>query len=137
MTRSINVSTDVYAAIWGARKEGEDSENAVLARILRCKPSTKSNAPIDRYAKGSGVYDARNNVRFEEGFEIFRSYKGKLFTAEAKAGVWLRTDTGVTYGTLNQLNNSIAAGAENVWNGNWKFRTPDGEELSIGTLRVK
>ncbi len=137
MTRSITVSTDVYAAIWAARKEGEDSENAVLARILGCKPSTKSKAPIDRYAKGSGVYDARNNVRFQEGFEIFRSYKGKLFTAEAKAGVWLRTDTGVTYGTLNQLNNSIAAGAENVWNGNWKFRTADGEELSIGTLRVK
>ena len=34
-----------------------------------------------------------------------------------------------------QLNASIAKGAENVWNGNWKFIDADGSEKSIGTLR--
>lgn len=37
--------------------------------------------------------------------------------------------------TLNQLNSSIAAGAENVWNGNWEYRAPDGTLHSIGELR--
>jgi hypothetical protein len=136
MRRPIDVSTDVYAAIWAARRTGEDDEDAILARVLGCKSSAQSqDHHATRYAPGAGVFDARNNVRFAEGFEIFRNYKGKRFEAVAKGGVWLRKDTGVTYATLNQLNSSIAQGAENVWNGNWKFRDSSGAEKSIATLR--
>ena len=39
------------------------------------------------------------------------------------------------YPTLNQLNASIATGAENIWNGNWKYRTEDGSIRSINDLR--
>ena len=137
MRRMIEVSTDVYAAIWAARQPGENTEDAVLARLLRCSAGApQAEEKSDRLAGGVGVYDARNGVRFEEGFEIFRNYKGRRYEAVAKGGVWLRKDNGATYPTLNQLNSSIAQGAENVWNGNWKFRDRNGAEQSIAKLRA-
>jgi hypothetical protein len=33
-TRDIQVSTDVYAALWAARRPGEDNEDAILRRVL-------------------------------------------------------------------------------------------------------
>lgn len=38
-------------------------------------------------------------------------------------------------GIGNQLNPSIAAGAENIWNGNWKYRADTGAIRSIDALR--
>ncbi|MCB9994323.1 MAG: hypothetical protein H6873_11785 [Hyphomicrobiaceae bacterium] len=32
--RTIDVSTPVFAAIWAARRDGEETENAILERIL-------------------------------------------------------------------------------------------------------
>lgn len=134
--RSIHVSTDVFAAIWARRQSGEDSEDAILKREFGCLSATNSNASVpDAAAQLGGVRDTRNGVRFPEGFRIFRNYKGREFIAEAKAGSWVRLDDGSSYPTLNQLNSSIAAGAENVWNGNWKFRDDTGKALSIGQLR--
>ena len=82
-----------------------------------------------------GVHDARNDVHFPEGFEIFRNYKRREYKATARAGVWVREDTGKRYPTLNRLNESISSGSENVWNGSWKYRTPDGSFRSIDSLR--
>jgi hypothetical protein len=133
--RSINVSTDVYAAIWAARKFGEESEDVILARLLGCA-SSRQTAKASRAGKEvDGFCDTRNGVRFPEGFETFRSYFGKRFTAVASDGVWIRKDTGVRYPSLNQLNASIVAGAENVWNGNWQYRDADGVAHSIDRLR--
>jgi hypothetical protein len=87
------------------------------------------------HAAGTGVRDERNGVSFPEGFEIFRTYKQQEYRARAQSGAWHRLDNGQKYPTLNQLNSSIAAGAENVWNGNWKYRTPEGAQKSIAELR--
>ena len=135
MHRSIEVSTDVYAAIWAVRRPGENTEDAVLTRVLGCKPATAPTSAPQRKSSGVGVYDTRNGVQFDEGFEIFRNYKSQRYEAVAQGGMWLRKDTGDLYPTLNQLNSSIARGAENVWNGNWKFRDSNGVEKSIATLR--
>ena len=55
------------------------------------------------------------------------------------AAIWanrrVREDTGERFPTLNRLNESIASGNENVWNGNWKYRTPEGSFRYIDTLR--
>lgn len=39
MNRTIPVSTDVFAAIWSHRQEGEETEDAILRRILECQPA--------------------------------------------------------------------------------------------------
>ena len=134
--RNISITTPVFAAIWSNRKDGEDSEDAILARLLGCAKK-KENATVDTpiHISGAGVVDRRNGVTFPEGFQIFRFYKGREYVAEAHGGSWRRSDDGSQFSTLNQLNHSIALGAENVWNGNWKYRTDDGSIKSIATLR--
>lgn len=132
MSRMINVSTEVFAAIWARRKAGEESEDAILQRLLSVESSGED---VSTMGLSGGCVDARNRVHFPEGFEIFRTYKRREYRAEAKSGAWFRKDNGQRYPTLNQLNGSIAAGAENVWNGTWKFRASDGSIRSIAELR--
>ncbi|QIE41171.1 hypothetical protein G5B39_03910 [Rhodobacteraceae bacterium SC52] len=135
MSRTIPISTDVFAAIWAKREEGEDCEDDILRRILGIAGSNKDDQPRQRVHASGGYHDRRNNVHFPQGFEIFRTYKRKDYRAIAQDGNWLRLDTGDLYSTLNQLNTSIAAGAENVWNGNWKFKDESGTIHSIDSLR--
>ena len=136
MQRNISISMDVFAAIWANRNSGENTEDEILRRLLDCEPITKSTGSPPTREGAGGVYDTRNNVHFPEGFRIFRTYKRREYIAEARGGSWVREDTDVSYPTLNQLNLSIVAGMENVWNGNWKYRTSDGAIRSIAELRV-
>ncbi|MDR7156288.1 hypothetical protein J2W40_003129 [Sphingobium xenophagum] len=133
MSRTLTVSTDVFAAIWAQRKPGEETEEAILRRLLKCSPDTQT--PESQSAASGGVLDSRNGVHFPEGFEVVRKYKHREYRARASNGAWLREDDGRLYPTLNQLNESIAAGNENIWNGNWKYRESDGTLRSIDALR--
>jgi hypothetical protein len=135
MNRTISVSTDVYAGIWAQRQDGEETEDAVLRRLLRIKPGTGLAASSAHANSGGGVHDTRNDVHFPEGFVAFRSYKGKEYRATATNGAWIREDSGQRFPTLNQVNASIAAGTENIWNGNWKHRDAQGKTRSIASLR--
>lgn len=135
MNRTRSISTDVFAAIWALRQDSEESEDAILRRVLKCgKASGQSDGPIRQKTNG-GFHDTRNNVHFPYGFEIFRTYKRKEYRATAENGCWRRTDTSEMYDSLNQLNASITAGNENVWNGNWKYRGSDNTIKSISALR--
>jgi hypothetical protein len=129
--RTIDVSTSVYALVWANRQEGEETEDAILRRLL----GAAQESARDPAVSGGGVLDARSGVHFPEGFRIFRRYKGREFAAVATGGQWRREDSGTIYPTLNQLNSSIAAGTENVWNGNWKFKERDSTIKSIDALR--
>jgi len=136
MNRTISVSTDVFATIWASRQEGEESEDAILRRVLGCAPASVTPAnDVPAQTTDVGFVDKRNDVTFPRGFTIFRTYKRKEYSAVAEGGHWRRTDSGSTYASLNQLNASIASGNENVWNGNWKFKEPDGTIKSIDALR--
>ena len=134
MSRSISISTEVFAAIWARRQPGQETEDAILRGVFGCDETADQPSGLTPTA-GGGVHDVRNDVRFPEGFEILRTYKRREYSARATAGVWLRSDNRQSYPTLNQLNASIAAGSENVWNGNWKYRATDGALRSIGELR--
>lgn len=134
--RMIEVSTATYAAIWASRKPGENTEDDILKRLLDAEEEEKaeSTEAKPKAVTSGGFYDRRNGVHFPEGFVIYRNYKGSRYEAEARSGQWIRKDTGKPYPTLNQLNQSIAAGQENVWNGNWRYR--DGaSDNSIDMLR--
>lgn len=132
--RQISISTDVFAAIWAKRTGNENDEDAILRRLLGARSDPNEKAP-PRSAPQIGFQDSRNGVTFPRGFKIFRNYKGKRYEAIAENGQWNRQDNGSAYQSLNQLNSSIAAGAENVWNGNWRFIDEDGTEKSISYLR--
>ena len=139
--KAITVSTDVFAAIWASREDGEDDEDAVLRRLLECPRADgeKAGNASDRPVGGGsgGVDDVRNGVYFPQGFEAFRTYKGQHYHAVAENGMWRRVDTGERFPTLNQVNGSIVEGVENVWNGNWRYHDSDGLNRSIDDLRSK
>ena len=77
MSRQIEVSTPVYAAIWSARLEGEESENQILERLLLSKATAIAIADSGTPAPAkTGFFDNRNRVEFPPGFKITREYKG-------------------------------------------------------------
>jgi hypothetical protein len=116
--RSINVSPDVFAAIWSARKPGQDTEDAILRGVFKL-PVALPQSERD-LATTVGFHDPRYGVKLPPDFEIFRTYKGKEFRARAIQGFWHWNGTG--YPSLNELNKAIGiAGPENAWKA-WFYR---------------
>src|SRR5882762_11628932 len=92
--RTIQVSIDVFHAIWKSRKAAEQSEDSILRRLLnvRTEPA-KSGAGRD-ITTSVGYHDPRFGVELPVGFEIHRNYKGTVHTAQAIQGFWHYKGTG-------------------------------------------
>lgn len=143
--RTISISTAVFAAIWAARKEGEESEDAILSRLLVGPMTTNSNfeqssivplqsKPLATIENTSGYFEPKYNVKFAEGEEIFRTYKGKEYRARATQGAWLLINDKKLYPSLHKLSWSVVGGHENAWH-NWKCKSHDGKAMFIHSLR--
>ncbi|WP_340672384.1 hypothetical protein [Bradyrhizobium ottawaense] len=128
--RTIEVDTDVYAAIWADRKPGEDNEDQILAR----KYAVSRTVPVTAKSDRVGWADPRHGVELKEGQQIFRTYKGKEYRARASDGHLIRMDNGVKCNSLNQLSRTIHSNVENAWN-NWYVALPDGQRQLITGLR--
>lgn len=130
--RSITVSTEVFAAIWAARQPGEETEDDILRRVLGGKnPIRRQNGSAGERA---GFHDRRYDVRFPEGFEIFRTYLGQAYRAHATSGTWLLLNDGRRCGSLNELSQAIGAKIENAWF-NWFFAAPNGQHKRVSEMR--
>jgi len=129
--RSIQVSPDVFQAIWSARKPGQDTEDAILRSVFKLPaPSTQPERDLITTV---GFHDPRYGVRLDQGFEIYRSYKGKEYRAQAIQGFWRWNGTG--YPSLNELNKAIGiAGPENAWKA-WRYRDEQGRPRPLSDLR--
>lgn len=130
--RMIEASTDVYAAIWAARLPGEDTEDMILRRLL--KVPIQSSPSRGNTAAPVGFRDTRFDITLPEGFEIFRSYKGTEYRAQAMGGKWRLMSTGKEYDSLNQLSRATSGNIENAWR-NWNFTGKDGKRYKIEGLR--
>jgi hypothetical protein len=135
----------LFAAIWSRRESGEDTEDAILRRILNIAPPSPSleeafgdygNALERQFLSdpASGLYDARYNASFPAGFEIFRVYKGKEYRAQAIQNLWIRGDNATGYRTLNDLSRSIGTKTENAWI-SWFFKGEDGKSHPLSERR--
>lgn len=142
MTRTISISTDVFAAIWARRTDGEETEDAILRRVLGLAGTDQANT-IDQTTAGQtgavqvGFSDTRHGVTFPEGFEAIRRYKRVDYRAVATNGSWLRADTGEHFPSLNQLNASFLQSkskSEDVWRV-WQFKDSNGSLQPIEKLR--
>jgi hypothetical protein len=131
--RQITVSTDVFAKIWAQREAGEDSEDAILRRLLGVSAPLKSLPDLGERNRG-GVVDRRFGVTFPEGFEIFRRYRGVERRAKAEAGYWKLVGSDERFLTLNELSRAIGAGTENAWV-NWWFLDEKGDRRQLTNLR--
>ena len=128
--RNIQVSLDVFQAIWAARKPGQDDEDAILRGVFNL-PTANSNITERDMMVTIGFHDPRYGVKLEPGFTIFRDYKGKRFTAQAVQGFWISGHDQKGYGTLNELNKSIGiGGAENAWKA-WHYTDSKGRRRPL------
>jgi negative regulator of replication initiation len=140
-TRTIPVSTDLYAAIWRAQKPGEETEEDILRRILNIPDSSPPDpAPASNGttapATTIGFRDPRFGIELPEDFQIFRVYKGIEYKAKAVAGQWLLMSTGDMYPSLNQLSFAVTKRPENAWNA-WYYHDKRGKRRLMDTLRKK
>lgn len=130
--RTIQISLDVFQAIWTARKADEQSEDQILRRLLKLPGAPKQ--PERDLITTVGFHDPRYGVKLPHDFKIFRTYKGKKYYAQAIQGFWISSADGMGYGTLNELNTSIGiAGPENAWKA-W-FYDDNGKTRPLSDLR--
>jgi hypothetical protein len=133
--RTISISTETFAAIWKAQEPGEASEETILRRLLGVPTSTQS--PPERDLKVvTGFVDPRYNVVLPVNFEIFRSYHGKEYRAQAIQGFWYLNSTGIGYGSVNELSAAIGITNENAW-ANWFFLDESAQKKPLSEKRDK
>jgi len=130
---NLNLSAAVFAEIWARRAAGEETEDRILRRILGM-PAEAPATPPSASASPDGFVDATYGVRFAEGFEISRLYKGRSYAARVRDGRWLLDADGRAYDSLNQLSQAVIDGNENAWMF-WFYRTASGERRRIAGLR--
>lgn len=123
--RSITVSLDVYARIWALRMPKENSEDDVLRRVLF---ENLKSTPTPK-----GITDDRFGVQFDEGFEVFRNYRGQKFVAKVSNGQWRMAGHDDAFGSLSDLSRAVGAKTENAWE-SWFYRTTEGKK-PVSTLR--
>jgi hypothetical protein len=75
--RTIQISTDVFAALWASRRGNEQTEDEILRSLLKVKPPENPDTPAAKTK--IGYADPRNGLQFPEGFEVFRNYLGTEF----------------------------------------------------------
>lgn len=131
--KTIIVSSDVFAAIWKAHREGDETEDAILRRVFKLPPAPSPAAPIG--GRMGGFYDERSGTHFPEGTRIFRVYKGRKYEAIAEHDRWFVPSTGKSYHSLNKLSQSVnPSGTENAWV-TWRYTDEDGKDHVIDEKR--
>jgi hypothetical protein len=141
--RHIVISTDVFAALWARRQPDEDSENAILERLLGLPKGPPVAELVMAFndrgrarnagADGQGgIYNHMFDVHFPAGFEIFRTYKGRDYRAVVRDGRWVME--GRNFPSLFALSMAIIDSRENPWM-HWKYRNAKGRVATISHLR--
>lgn len=128
--RSFSISIDLFAFVWARRQPGEDSEDAILRRLLGLPREPEGSSKTQPKA---GFIDERHGVSFEEGMEIFRLYKERRIRARAKDQKWIIPETGEAFSSLNLLSRAVTGSNENAWR-SWYFLR-NGKRVLIDELR--
>ncbi|MEE9318310.1 MAG: hypothetical protein V3U48_08485 [Rhodospirillales bacterium] len=136
--KRLNISNGVYEKIRALCRDGGETEDQVLIRLLQ---RVGVDGGIVLSAGAAGFVDATYGIHFPEGFEISRTYKGRLYAARVAGGRWvLEGDMagdmagGSAYDSLNQLSQAVIDGNENAWMF-WFFKGLDGTKRRIAELR--
>ena len=132
--RQIGISTDVFAQIWALRKEGEDTEDTILRRVLWPEEVPSDNEAKPKLKALGGIFDHRYGVHFPEGFEIERIYLGEPYRAVVRDGKWVIDHHKGGYTSLNGLSRVIGTKTENAWV-NWFYTNEVGRRRPVSDLR--
>jgi hypothetical protein len=133
--RTIQVSTSVFARIWACRETGEESEDAILDRLIPGSKGDELDSLRPESTPGGGGHtERRYGVHFPGGFAISRNYLGQQYGANAVSDGWVLANDGKTYHSLNELSHAVGAKTENAWR-NWFYVNDKGLSAPIADLR--
>ena len=132
----LTISDEVFSRLRALRQRGGQSEDQILRRLLgfQATPGAGNPAGSGPSRRPEGIEDATYGIFFAEGFEIFRTYKGRPYTARVVGGRWRLDGDRVSHDSLNQLSQAVIDGNENAWMF-WFFKAPDGTPRRIAELR--
>ncbi|MGH6660971.1 MAG: hypothetical protein ACREB6_05500 [Rhodospirillales bacterium] len=133
MPPSVDLSPEVLKRLAALAGDGKRSADQVL-RLLLGLPETMPAGGAVAAEAAPGFEDTTYGVCFPEGFEIFRTYKGRPHRARVAQGRWRLEADGRAYDSLNQLSQAVIDGNENAWMF-WLFRGADGRPRRIAELR--
>ena len=89
--RNISVSTEVFAAIWAHRKPGRRDRRrhprTHPARACSAFHSSRMSA-VEAEQHSGEMWIEEYDLRLPAGFQIFRTYKEKFYTATVENGRW-------------------------------------------------
>lgn len=133
--KTISISNTLYGLLWAHSVESDKSEEDILRRLLTLHHKSAAIQPTIQAPMEStpGFTDSRSGTVFPQGFKIFRTYKGKRYSATASQGKWDLEGHLIAYGSLSALSAAVGAKTENAWLG-WKFER-DGVARLINELR--
>ena len=135
MPPSLDVSPNVAARLKALGSDGKRSADQVLRLLLGLPEVAPAGGAAAAALKDEqGFVDLTYGVCFPEGFEIFRTYKGRPHRARVVGGRWRLDADGRAYDSLNQLSQAVIDGNENAWMF-WLFRGADGRPRRIAELR--
>lgn len=134
--QDISLSEEVLSKLRALGRNNGLTEDQILRRLLGCPPSNDSvAAPAGEHDEPRGFVDTTYGIVFPEGFEVFRTYKGRRYAARVVQGRWrLDGGDGGACDSLNQLSQAVIDGNENAWMF-WYFKAPDGTRKRIAELR--
>ncbi|MAF96586.1 MAG: hypothetical protein CMM60_12640 [Rhodospirillaceae bacterium] len=134
----LDLSRDVRARLSELSRQGGETEDRLLRRLLGLAGEDSGGGPATPKTGGSGFepgfVDTTYGIRFPEGFEISRTYKGRPYAARVARGRWRLDADGRAYDSLNQLSQAVIDGNENAWMF-WFYQAPDGARRRIAELR--
>lgn len=131
--RSIDVSTDVFSAIWKNRLSGEESEDAILRRLLAVEPTSKMSEE-ERTGKVLWRDDVRVALRQLGGDAFLSDIYKKVRQIRMAAGRRLPRSTDAIVRRELEYNSSDSES----YTGNYDwFRSIDGIGGGRWGLRVK
>ena len=131
--RTIEISTETFAALWATRRQGEENEDDILARMLGLRADRPNRSePL-------GWNDLQYDIELPAGFRLFREYAPRgapkrIYEVIAQGGKLSRQDTGERFTTLNALTQSIVRKPVNAWTF-WKYADAQGRERPLDELR--
>ena len=126
----ITVSDEVMSKLHALCLIEGKNEDFVMRRLLCCPESDLPDSKED-------FIDITYGIRFPKGSMIFRTYKGKSYTARVSSGSWILDGENKiirTLDSLNQLSQAVVDGNENAWKF-WYYLTPDNKTRCISNLR--
>lgn len=134
--KTIEISNALFGALWARATEDDKSEEDILRRLLSFPSPDQLVAMPGPSGLPDGFIDGRSGVKFPQGFQVFRVYKGQRYSARASNGKWDLEGHAKPYDSLAALSVAIGAKTESAWS-NWRYMAKDGMPHIISDLRDK